>query len=56
MKAQDLLIPNKRDYFLTSAFELNGSINETSLLDRTSEDLLHQISMDTLFDITFYKI
>ena len=43
--------PNKRNYFLTSAFELNGSINETSLLDRTSEDLLHQISMNTLFDV-----
>ena len=43
--------PNKRNYFLTSAFELNGSIGETSLLDRTSEDLLHQISIHTLFDV-----
>ena len=43
--------PNKRNYFLTSAFELNGSIRETSLLDRTSEDLLHQISIHTLFDV-----
>ena len=43
--------PNKRNYFLTSALELNGSIEEISLLDRTSEDLLHQISIDTLFDV-----
>ena len=27
------------------------SIEEISLLDRTSEDLLHQISIDTLFDV-----
>ena len=26
-------------------------IQETSLLDRTSEDLLHQISINTLFDV-----
>ena len=43
--------PNKRNYFLTSAFELNGSVQETSLLDRTSEDLLNQISINTLFDV-----
>ena len=43
--------PNKRNYFLTSAFELNGITEETSLLDRTSEDLLHQISISTLFDV-----
>ena len=43
--------PNKRNYFLTSAFELKGGIKETSLLDRTSEDLLHQISINTLFDV-----
>ena len=43
--------PNKRNYFLTSAFELKGGIQETSLLDRTSEDLLHQISINTLFDV-----
>ena len=43
--------PNKRNYFLTSALELNGGIEEISLLDRTSEDLLHQISIDTLFDV-----
>ena len=43
--------PNKRNYFLTSALELNGGIEEISLLDRTSEELLHQISIDTLFDV-----
>ena len=43
--------PNKRNYFLASAFELKGGIKETSLLDRTSEDLLHQISINTLFDV-----
>ena len=43
--------PNKRNYFLTSALELNGGIEEISLLDRTSEDLLRQISIDTLFDV-----
>ena len=43
--------PNKRNYFLTSAFELNGSIKDISLLDRTSEDLLHNISINTLFDV-----
>ncbi|MFL2709497.1 MAG: alkyl sulfatase C-terminal domain-containing protein, partial [Gammaproteobacteria bacterium] len=43
--------PNKRNYFLTSAFELNNGIIDTSLIDRTSEELLHQISIDTLFDV-----
>ena len=43
--------PNKRNYFLTSAFELKNSIIDTSLIDRTSEELLHQISIDTLFDV-----
>ena len=43
--------PNKRNYFLTSAFELNGNVEDISLLDRTSEDLLHHISIDTLFDV-----
>ena len=30
---------------------MKGGIKETSLLDRTSEDLLHQISINTLFDV-----
>ena len=43
--------PNKRNYFLTSAFELNEKIEDSSLLDRTSEELLYQISMETMFDV-----
>jgi len=43
--------PNKRNYFLTSAFELNKKIVDSSLLDRTSEELLYQISMETMFDV-----
>ena len=43
--------PNKRNYFLSSALELNGSILDTPLTDRTSEELLQNISMDTLFDV-----
>jgi len=43
--------PNKRNYFLTSAFELNGNVEDISSLDRTSEDLLHNISINTLFDV-----
>ena len=43
--------PNKRNYFLTSAFELSTDYVEPSLLDRTSEELLEYISMNTLFDV-----
>ena len=43
--------PNKRNYFLTSAFELSSDYDEPSLLDRTSEELLEYISMSTLFDV-----
>ena len=43
--------PNKRNYFLSSALELNGSILDTPLTDRTSEELLQNISIDTLFDV-----
>ena len=43
--------PNKRNYFLTSAFELRDDFVEPSLLDRTSEELLEYISIDTLFDV-----
>tara|TARA_B100001093_G_scaffold207234_1_gene199164 strand:+ start:34 stop:825 length:792 start_codon:yes stop_codon:yes gene_type:complete len=43
--------PNKRNYFLSSALELDGSILDTPLTDRTSEELLQNISIDTLFDV-----
>ena len=43
--------PNKRNYLLTSAFELSEDFVEPSLLDRTSEELLEYISMNTLFDV-----
>ena len=43
--------PNKRNYFLTSAFELRDDFVEPSLLDRTSEELLEYFSIDTLFDV-----
>ena len=43
--------PNKRNYFLTSAFELSTDYVEPSLLDRTSEELLEYISINTLFDV-----
>ncbi len=43
--------PNKRNYFLTSAFELREKFIESSLLDRTSVELLEYVSMDTLFDV-----
>ena len=43
--------PNKRNYFLTSAYELNEDFIESALVDRTSEDLLKHISINTLFDV-----
>lgn len=43
--------PNKRNYFLSSALELNGNISDTPLTDRTSEELLKNISINTLFDV-----
>ena len=43
--------PNKRNYFLSSAMELNGLSIESTLTDRTSEDLLEQISIDTMFEV-----
>ena len=43
--------PNKRNYFLTSAFELNEKIVDSALLDRSSEELLYQISIETMFDV-----
>ena len=43
--------PNKRNYFLTSAFELRDDFVEPSLLDRTSEELLEYVYIDTLFDV-----
>ena len=47
--------PNKRNYFLTSAFELRDDLVEPSLLDRTSEELLEYISIDTLFDVLYTR-
>ena len=43
--------PNKRNYFLSSAYELADNYEQTSLLDRTSEELLKHISLDTLFSV-----
>tara|TARA_B100001059_G_scaffold236315_1_gene286156 strand:- start:3803 stop:5566 length:1764 start_codon:yes stop_codon:yes gene_type:complete len=42
--------PNKRNYFLTSALELNEDFENTILIERTDK-LLEQISIDTLFDV-----
>tara|TARA_A100001035_G_scaffold202701_1_gene162901 strand:- start:4148 stop:5866 length:1719 start_codon:yes stop_codon:yes gene_type:complete len=43
--------PNKRNYFLSSAYELADNLEDISLLDRTSEELLKHISINTLFDV-----
>ena len=42
--------PNKRNYFLTAALELNESFKKNILIERT-EELLEQISIDTLFSV-----
>mgnify|MGYP001196212472 FL=1 len=42
--------PNKRNYFLTAALELNESFEKNILIERT-EELLEQISIDTLFNV-----
>ena len=42
--------PNKRNYFLTSALELNKNFKNEVLIERTDQ-LLEQISIDTLFDV-----
>ena len=42
--------PNKRNYFLTSAIELNSDFNGFPEAER-SEDLMKQISLDTIFKI-----
>ena len=42
--------PNKRNYFLTSALELNEDFESNILIERT-EELLEQISIDTLFNV-----
>ena len=42
--------PNKRNYFLTSALELNEDFESNILIERTDE-LLEQISIDTLFNV-----
>ena len=43
--------PNKRNYFLTSAFELREEFVETSLLDRTSVELLEYV-----YDLFFSQV
>ena len=42
--------PNKRNYLLTSALELDESFENTVLIERTDE-LLEQVSIHTLFDV-----
>ena len=42
--------PNKRNYFLTSALELNEDFKSNILIERT-EELLEQISINTLFNV-----
>ena len=42
--------PNKRNYFLTSALELNEDFESNILIERT-EELLEQISINTLFNV-----
>jgi alkyl sulfatase BDS1-like metallo-beta-lactamase superfamily hydrolase len=42
--------PNKRNYFLTSAIELNSDFKGFPKAER-SEDLMRQISLDTIFKI-----
>ena len=42
--------PNKRNYFLTSALELQEEFNGFPIIDR-NEELLDQISINTFFDV-----
>ena len=42
--------PNKRNYFLTSALELNDDFESPSLLN-IDDSILNQISIDTLFSV-----
>ena len=47
--------PNKRNYFLTAALELNPNFQSTTLLPNTKE-LLNEISMDMFFDILAIRL
>ena len=47
--------PNKRNYFLTSALELDKDFNTTILIER-SDQLLEQISIHTLFDVLSVRL
>ena len=47
--------PNKRNYFLTTALELNPNFESTTLLPNTKE-LLNEISMDMFFDILAVRL
>ena len=47
--------PNKRNYFLSSANELNANYQAEPLLPQTSE-LLSEISMDRFFDILSVRL
>ena len=43
--------PNKRNYFLSSAYELTNKIIDTSLPRSFTDEFLNQISLDTLFGV-----
>ena len=47
--------PNKRNYFLATALELNPNFESTTLLPNTKE-LLNEISMDMFFDILSVRL
>ena len=47
--------PNKRNYFLTSALELDEDFNSTVLIERSNQ-LLEQISIHTLFDVLSVRL
>tara|TARA_B100001250_G_scaffold407537_1_gene428459 strand:+ start:4872 stop:6584 length:1713 start_codon:yes stop_codon:yes gene_type:complete len=47
--------PNKRNYFLTSALELDKDFNNTVLIER-SDQLLEQISIHSLFNVLSVRL
>tara|TARA_B100001175_G_scaffold181586_1_gene154077 strand:+ start:21929 stop:23641 length:1713 start_codon:yes stop_codon:yes gene_type:complete len=47
--------PNKRNYFLTSALELDEDFNATILIER-SDQLLEQMSIHTFFDVLSVRL
>ena len=47
--------PNKRNYFLTSALELDEDFNTTILIER-SDQLLEQMSIHTFFDVLSVRL